>query len=265
MRFGLIVSIVTYILVFGASSASAEALCKDRIIVAVPNMPPYSQLEPDGQTSGLDVQLIKRIAELSGCEIVFKTMPWKRGLLSLKEQQVHMVIMASYKEERKAFGRYTLPYRWETQLISARTSLPKLTKLHSLEDLAHHQIIIGGVRGAFHGPEFDAIYVRGGAKDLKRDITDYGTAITLMRFGRLDGIVSDSGVFRHLAKKNNYRDWVFLDFPVFRNKVHLLLAKSVSDDSLARLNSAIRTLISSPDYARIYPRESLLIPGDNQS
>ncbi|WP_419905896.1 substrate-binding periplasmic protein [Kiloniella sp.] len=124
--------------------------------------------------------------------------------------------------------------------------------------LVDEGVLIGSVRGTYHGEEFSEVFETGPGQKLVRDITDYNQAITLIRHNRIDGIVSDTGVLRYLSKIAGYNDYVFLKFPVFRNKVHFLLSKSVKKTTLTALNRAIEKTMKSEDYGNIYGPENVI-------
>ena len=61
-----------------------------------------------------------------------------------------------------------------------------------------------------------------------------------------------------LSENADFDDYVFLKFPVFRNKVHFLLSKSVKKSTLTALNRAIEQIMITEDYSNIYGPENLI-------
>ncbi|MEH6631383.1 MAG: transporter substrate-binding domain-containing protein [Halopseudomonas aestusnigri] len=238
--------------------AQSQERCSETLTVALPNIPPYSIHVNDTGFNGQDVQLLKKVSEVSGCKLIFKPIPWKRGLKLLQRDKIDVIIMASWRKKRTEFGQYTRPYRWETQLISARKSFPAIDSLTSMTSLVDESFLIGSVRGTYHGEEFKEIFEHGPGQKFVREITDYNQAVTLIRRHRIDGIVSDSGVLRYFSETADFDDYVFLKFPVFRNKVHFLLSKSVKKSTLAALNKAIEQIMTTEAYSNIYGPENLI-------
>ena len=258
LRFRQLVLALLFCVLLANSPSYSQVACNDTLKVALPNLPPYSIYVNDTGFGGQDVQLLNKVSEVSGCELVFRPMPWKRGLKLLQQDKIDVIIMASWRKKRTEFGQYTRPYRWETQLISARKGFPALDRLTSMTSLVDEGFLIGSVRGAYHGEEFREVFEQGPGQRFVREITDYNQAVTLMQSYRIDGIVSDSGVLRYISENAGFDGYVFLDFPVFRNKVHLLLSKSVKKSTLTALNIALEKIMKTEGYSDIYGPENLI-------
>ncbi|HRE18462.1 MAG TPA: transporter substrate-binding domain-containing protein [Rhodocyclaceae bacterium] len=56
--------------------------------------------------SGLNFELLNRVAKRAGVVFVFETTPWRRCFADMQQGQVAGVLGASFKPERTAFGAY---------------------------------------------------------------------------------------------------------------------------------------------------------------
>ena len=81
---------------------------------------PYQYQDADGSMRGLDVEIIRRIADDAGCEVEFVRGNWGELLGQLRGGEVHVLMAATPTEERRAFAHFSPPYRSESFALYTR-------------------------------------------------------------------------------------------------------------------------------------------------
>ena len=246
------------------AAGPARATCEKPIRIAAPaSFAPYMSRESDGSIVGLETRIVAWVTQQMGCDYVYVAMPWKRGLLQLESGRIDIVLMASWKEERTRFATYSLPYRWEAQQMAVHRDLEGREKIRSLEDLYRSGLIVGSLRGAFHGSAYQALFIDGAGRDQHRGLTEPDQVIEQLMLRRIDALLMDGNMMEYLARRAGYQtDIAFLDFTVYRNKVHFLLSKSLPKAFGIELNQAIHSLIESEFYRGLYHDVYRLTPKD---
>ena len=112
--------IVFFLLIFNTSLYSKT----NEITIAYQNTISYPFLTGNSNTTNWDkpgalLEMMKLVEKKIHIKIVFKRVPWKRGLFELKSGEVDALLAASYKKERLDFGVY--PTKNKQIDISKRT------------------------------------------------------------------------------------------------------------------------------------------------
>jgi len=114
--------------------------------------PPW-EIVQDEQISGLDVDIINRIAAKLGLKVVYHSCPFVRCLADLENGTIDLMGFLAFKEERSAFLRYIQPgYINGTKAFFVRKGDAK--RIQKYEDL--QGLTIGLIRASKHFAPFDS-------------------------------------------------------------------------------------------------------------
>lgn len=95
-----------------------------RLSVAWSHWPPFSYINPQGTLDGLDVTLTRQILSQAGLESHFRNLPWARAIHLLEQQQLDVAMGALDTPERRAFARFSVPYRRSTFVLLSNNPIP---------------------------------------------------------------------------------------------------------------------------------------------
>ena len=120
---------------------------KKYIIATDTSFPPFEFKSSNNEYVGIDIDLVKKIAELEGFEVEFRPMDFGGIIPALQSGQVDAAIAgASITEERKNTVDFSDPY-YETGVVAVVRD--DNTTIKTLEDLAGKRVAVkNGTEGA---------------------------------------------------------------------------------------------------------------------
>jgi len=140
-----------------AGGASGAFVPGSRLVCRVLDYPPQYFKTAGGAWTGLDVEIMRAVAEEAGLEPAFVEMPWARALDELRTGSLHLMANLSATEERSAYLRWVGPERTtRTVLVTgARYATEPIGDLDDLVALSIREGLVFGIQtGAFYSDEF---------------------------------------------------------------------------------------------------------------
>jgi polar amino acid transport system substrate-binding protein len=206
--------------------------------------------------TGLDIELVREIAEGAEQQVEFEFHPWADVLEGLKDGTLDITV-GYRRPERDAFVHYSFPYRLETEIIMVRRGEAAEWAhgdLTSLLEAMRGRFRIGVVEGYVYGPErFDAYL--GDPANAAFVIPSSSDRDSLQKLlaGVVDGIVMDRTVAATIAWRNGWLDDVE-EIPLVINQDHLFVLFSKASTTQAQVdafNQSIVRLRDDGDFGRI--------------
>ncbi len=206
---------------------------------------PYQYLDNHGKLTGLDIDLLNKVASVAGCKIKFYSVPWKRGLALLKEGKVDIVSGASKTPERSLYANASSPYRYETMSIFIRQQDAVKWAFKSLNELATSSAQLGIVLGYSYGDEFERLRSKKAFGDNLFEVLNDNQNIQKLSIGRVDAILIEpivgNGLVKKLAKASP--NIMALPLRIKTGGIHFLFSKkTVKQDLIKKFNDAILLL-----------------------
>ncbi len=246
-RILFVVSILMFaILSCGKSNdgnASAEGKGKKYIIATDTSFPPFEYKE-NNEYVGIDIDLIKKIAETEGFEIELKPMDFGGIIAALQSGQIDGAIAgASITEERKNSVDFSEPY-YDSGVVTVVNK--NNTAIKSVDDLAGKNLAVkNGTEGAKY------------AEDKLK--------------GKVNVRVYEDSVSMYKAVENNQADAAFEDLPVAGYTIKItpdsklkiatdrltsssygfMVKKGANQELLAKFNSGLKKLKENGEYNKI--------------
>lgn len=163
-------------------------------------------LDMDGRPAGVDVDLVRVLAERSGCQIEGRELSRVLIWQSLETGRLDMATAGLSTPERERFSLF-LPY-----LISSnRFLLPRQLagRIALPEDfLADRSLHLGVVRSFRHGASYDRLIERLTAEGRVEEAPDIETLFRWLRLGRIHGMLSHPIVSGPLLQMNGLENEV---------------------------------------------------------
>ncbi len=246
-RILFVVSILMFaILSCGKSNdgnASAEGKGKKYIIATDTSFPPFEYKE-NNEYVGIDIDLIKKIAETEGFEIELKPMDFGGIIAALQSGQIDGAIAgASITEERRNSVDFSEPY-YDSGVVTVVNK--SNTTIKSVDDLAGKNLAVkNGTEGAKY------------AEDKLK--------------GKVNVRVYEDSVSMYKAVENNQADAAFEDLPVAGYTIKItpdsklkiatdrltsssygfMVKKGANQELLAKFNSGLKKLKENGEYNKI--------------
>ena len=165
---------------------------KPRLSVAWSHWPPFSYINPQGTLDGLDVTLTRQILSQAGLESHFRNLPWARAIHLLEQQQLDVAMGALDTPERRAFARFSVPYRRSTFVLLSNNPIPgQRDPWLAVSDLSQlcqqSQLRLGKLRGTRPIQLMEACPALKQASEYNAD----DRLVDLLLARRLDGVIME--------------------------------------------------------------------------
>ncbi|MYL28133.1 MULTISPECIES: substrate-binding periplasmic protein [Halomonadaceae] len=217
---------------------------------------PYQYRDDQGDLRGLDIDLIRAIANRMDCELALVKQPWMRHLRELREGRVDLAAGADYTPERADFAYFSRPYRTETVRLFMRQGEPDEYELSALKDVIERDLKIGITQGYDYGKQFEALrqhpHAHNHIETTRSDLLNYRK----LARKRIDAILADPLVLRTRVKGSAFED-AFEAHPlrVKQAPIHVMFSRASTSKALVqRFNNALEAITGTGMYDRIFNR-----------
>lgn len=214
---------------------------------------PYQYKDADGHLKGLDIELIRAMANQAGCELTLVEQPWKRHLRNLKKGRVDIAAGADYSLERAEYAYFSRPYRTESVDLFMRRGEADDYELKGLRDIRDQDLVVGVTRGYDYGEQFEAIKTLPGFEEhiepARSDLLNYRK----LARKRLDAILADPLALKARVRGSTF-EGAFEAHPlrVKQAPIYIMFSQeSTSKELVQRFNKALDTLTQTGVYDRI--------------
>jgi len=168
----------------GAGQAGQDAeTARPTLLVVVNGAPPYRIIQHEGGStlfSGYYVDIIREAADRAGVSLLFREVPFLRGLRMMEFGRADMMLGPNRTPERERYMDYldvALPR--EAKVFYLR---PGLADLKGYDDLTGR--LIGVLPGALYFPQFDA------DNTIRRQlIPSYSSGLEMTERSRVDAVI----------------------------------------------------------------------------
>jgi polar amino acid transport system substrate-binding protein len=206
--------------------------------------------------SGLNVELLARLAQEIGCTLEFIHSPWLRSLKLIEQGELDVLSHLSYNAERSHQFAFIGPHQEEIIYLVGKTeAFPGLTNLTQLKRSGTAGVI-ALLNGAYYGDELDSIL--NDAKNRTRFVFIRGNEDkqALLLNGRVHGVLEDIVAY-HYWKKQADLPTVGLEplFEVYQSPVYFgFNRQTIQPQQLQLLAKAWQALYESGELSRIVQR-----------
>lgn len=219
---------------------------------------PYIIQTKDSWT-GLNVELLARLAKEVGCSLEFIHSPWLRSLKLIEQGELDVLSHLSYNAERSKQFAFIGPHQQEIIYLVGKTeAFPALTNLTQLKRSGTSGII-ALLNGAYYGDELDSIL--NDAKNRTRFVFIRGNEDkqALLLNGRVHGVLEDIVAY-HYWKKQAGLSTVGLEplFEVYQSPVYFGFNRhTLSPERLEQLAKAWQHLYNNGELGLIVQKYQL--------
>lgn len=224
---------------------------------------PFSFRDEQQQLQGLDIDLLQAIFSRAGFSASYSEMPWARVLRELEFGTIQLTMSANQTAERERYARFSLPYRnEETVLLVRRQDRARWQGITQLSDLLPRQdFTIGMMRDFDYGTDFRTFMQSPQMQDRLLARLRMEPLLKLLLAGRIQGVVIDPMGLQEMNLAGIPLDDLTPLLNIQRTPVHLMLSRRTTTPAqLHRLDEAIQSLLTSPEYTQILARYRYQLP-----
>ncbi len=239
-----VITVVMCLLVLGLTGQGAGwARAGDGVVcVFDQDFPPFSYLE-NGRPVGLDVDLLRAVAERQGINLSFRPLPWSQAKAQMAAGQAQVISgLTDTGERRKLYRFVEQPYAMLKSLVFIREG----GEIRTLDDLVGRRV------GTLGGSSYEAILrARPGVAVVTFE--SEGLALRALAEGQVEAMAGSELTARHGLAALGQPGITALPQPL--NEEPLYFAVGMGQESLAaRLREGLQALRDSGEFDRIKNR-----------
>ncbi len=153
----------------------------DTITVATEVWPPFRIQQDDSITSGIDIDILEKVAEEMGLVFVIKQFPWVRCLYSMENGSVDIMTGLAYTDERAQYITYSGQQYYQCN-AAFYTAIADSIDIVQYEDL--QGLEIGYTRGSAYFEPFNSDTTL-----LKKDFHGEKNLLQILLYDRVNTII----------------------------------------------------------------------------
>lgn len=235
-------------LVMAGAAAGADGADDCSLRVAWEPYGAYTFRNDEGEVTGIDIEVVKAVAQEIGCDVSFRELPWARILLEVEQGAVDLSTSTSWTEERTAWAFFSRPYRQTEMALYVRRGEAQAHGLEALTDIADGSFRLGVIDGYFLGEAYSAALNDADFVANVEVAADYATNLRKLVHGRIDGfLVDDVTVLEDEARALGILDRVERhSLAIAGDDLHFMFSKrSVPAQTVTDFDRALAKLLAS--------------------
>lgn len=191
------------------------------------DFPPYGYVGDNGEFTGFDLELAKKVCEMEGWTYQPEPIAWDSKDAQLNSGQITCIWNGFTMEGREGDYTFTSPYMENRQVVVVAASSP----IKTFADLADKNVVTQADSAALH------LLSEGGAQEALgktfklTTIPEYNTAFMSLKSGEYDAIAVDYPVAAFNIGSS--KDYVILDEPLNSEHFAVGFAKTDAGKELA--------------------------------
>ncbi|WP_010095371.1 basic amino acid ABC transporter substrate-binding protein [Ornithinibacillus scapharcae] len=231
----LLIVISISLLLSGCGSTSSGIEDGKLVVATDAAYAPMEYLDDEGNIVGLDIDIVKAIAEAVDIEVEFKNYGWEPLFSAVENEEVDFAVSSiTITDERKESFDFSEPYFVANQLIL----VPADSQIETFEDLKGKKV---AVQINTTGHEV----VKGLLGKTSSDIVapeSMPLAITEMLNGNADAAVGDNTVVLEYVKNNPNVEVKTIEDDSFEKENYGLMVKKGNEEVVELLNEGIQEI-----------------------
>ncbi|UTY56621.1 transporter substrate-binding domain-containing protein [Massilia sp. erpn] len=206
--------------------------------------PPYIYRDARARLTGLDLELVTAIMHEAGCTLLIQQeLPSARRQLMFQNGNLDLMLAANSTPERRAYARFSVPYRYEiVGLFTTPGKLKQYQQISSFDDVSDQQLTLLAPKVGWYGPDYARSMHGIEAGGRLSTFNSFQQGIRMFAAGRAELIMGDAAALRYEARQQGV-PLTSLPYVPFKAPVHLMLnAVRTTQADLDQINAAIGRL-----------------------
>lgn len=248
---------LTYIAVFFSilillpKTAQAEQLTIGYI-----ELPPYYYTNSQQKPEGILLSLTQRVMSKAGCKCSYVSMPSKRILHTIKKGGSFASIGWFKTPQREKYAKYSLPIYENKPIVVLlkHDNRDKFNKFKTLEELLEQKKFkTGFIAGHSMGGYIDYLHEKY-PESFHAFPGNTQQLVKMLHDGRVDFCLLAPVEVSRILKKSSYKedDFYFMSMAdiIKGNARHLIFSRDISDETIIKINNAIREIKYETELSR---------------
>jgi polar amino acid transport system substrate-binding protein len=169
---------------------------------------PYQYQDADGTMRGMDVEIVRDLAQNAGCNVSFTRGAWKDLLAEMKDGSIDVLMAATVTPDREAYAAFSPAYRRESFVVLTRAADATTLGNLDLDKLVKAGKHIGITDGYYYGDQVTAVIQ--GDESRSAFVLSPVAELNYTRLvaGELDALIDDPNVAAAIVKRKGLGEQV---------------------------------------------------------
>lgn len=219
---------------------------------------PYQYIGVGNVVTGLDVEIVRAVADIMDCTIHTHQATWVELLHDVRDGEIDFVLGASFTEDREQFAHFSDPYREERFILYVREGENR-NRYETIADFVKAGNKLGIVNQYYYGDEISALTADEALADQF-----VGAIISELNMARLidediDGFLEDSFVGASILRRKGLDAFIEPHgIDLGSSPVYVMFSKeSVERETVEAFNRALAKIKASGRYQEIIEKYDL--------
>ena len=202
---------------------------------------PYQYQDADGTMRGMDVEIVRELAQGAGCHVIFTRGAWKELLAGVKDGTVDVLMAATPTDERKAYASFSPSYRRESFVVLTRTADAATLGNLDVAELVKAGKHIGLTDGYYYGEAVTSVIQSDESRSAFVLAPVAELNYTKLVAGELDALIDDPNVAAAIVKRKGLVAQVMRSSAdITSGDVSFMFSKkSVPEATVSRFNASL--------------------------
>ena len=185
---------------------------------------PYLYLDEQGNPSGDDLRLLRRVLNKLDYSLTIQALPEQRMALEIIEGDADVILGAAFTHARHAMNFYSIPYRQETIVFGYLANRHPSFASASAESLLAQGGWLAVNKSGWFGSHFhQQALTRYNANLVHAEGTERRMQLLVMN--RVDAVIGDRKVLLAAARAQGLADFVVSEQVIHKTDVHFLFSR----------------------------------------
>jgi len=231
-----------YFLIFFLYSFSGFSQNDTIIVTGDFDYPPFSFIDKDGKPSGYDIEVMTKIADITGLNIKFELTNWDNALELLKNGKAGAITSIVYAAEREKIYDFSFPLHTEYYGIFAN----RTTEIEDINDLGgkSHAILKGDISN-------ELFYRPMGLTSNDTAVQSYPEGFSLVNSNQCQYVIAPYALGMEIISDNHFNK-IEVKGPPIIPSVFCYAVKQGDYELLAWINQGVEILSRNGELDRIY-------------
>ncbi|MET1256112.1 substrate-binding periplasmic protein [Aliikangiella maris] len=214
---------------------------------------PYQYLTPEDQVRGLEIDLVKAMATIAGCELTFVQKNWMNLLDDVRNGNIDLLGGASKTSAREKFAFFSDYYRQESFVLYVRKNEANKYTQSKLTDILTGEFKLGVTENYIYGEMVTNLQDSEPFKDKFVSVPTSEVNFYNLIQNQIDGFLEDPFVAGYTIKRKGLQGQIEAHpIKIHSGDVALMFSKkSVKPETVVAFNRALHQLQQSGDYQKI--------------
>jgi len=204
------------------------------------NWYPYIYQNPQSETTGTDVELLRIVLQRLGCELEVVTFPERRSALELKKGNLDVWLGASFNNERQANYWYSEQYRYEVNRFAYRNSDTDVANITELKELVNLKKVIAINLAGWYGNEIEKIKAESNNFVFSDTV---GNRLKMLSLKRIDAVIDDDLVLCSEIEKMAVKGLSIHSLILYEAPIYFIFNKaSISEKFVKQFNLELASM-----------------------